>query len=486
MKSTRQFTKRRPQSPLTQQATTTNASSTLAPMSSATAVTVQSSAPLRASTNTTHAKEPSHEHQEVSQHATTYQANPYMPNQSQEQYTAAHDHSHDHPHVHSHQHHHDHVHDHHQHDIHEHKHDHDHHHHHDHDHHHHHHYPAVSIPPFPSWSDIFAQLAPMQKTIFTWFLIHGGIGILVWWVGASRDSLAIMGLSYLVIFDALGVLNTFVSDIARTHPAFLASSTKRPYSARRYEIVFAMATTIYLLFVTMYTTKESLEHLLTEDANHHDQEHHKSLGFIGFIILCISMGATIISCVNLRNHDNLVRHLRRSPPTVHGFSYNVINGARGNAINIVLSNIYTTSILASCLVVLVFFVLGFASPVTDKFLAFGESVIMLYLGGPTALALMKLLLQTTPDVARSGIESRLFEIRQNPDVVAIDRVHFWQNTYGKCVGTIEVQVKPTADEESILQFVYQKLEGLTTADAADVDNHSSYSKSELTVSIIKQ
>lgn len=103
--------------------------------------------------------------------------------------------------------------------------------------------------------------------------------------------------------------------------------------------------------------------------------------------------------------------LRRSPPTVHGFSYNVINGARGNAINIVLSNIYTTSILASCLVVLVFFVLGFASPVTDKFLAFGESVIMLYLGGPTALALMKLLLQTTPDVARSGIESRLFEVK---------------------------------------------------------------------------
>lgn len=90
----------------------------------------------------------------------------------------------------------------------------------------------------------------------------------------------------------------------------------------------------------------------------------------------------------------------------------MINGARGNAVNIVLSNIYTTSILASCLVVLVFFVLGFASPMTDKFLAFGESVIMLYLGGPTALALMKLLLQTTPDVARSGIESRLFEVKR--------------------------------------------------------------------------
>lgn len=43
------------------------------------------------------------------------------------------------------------------------------------------------------------------------------------------------------------------------------------FSARRYEIVFAMATTVYLLFVTMYTTKESVEHMLMEvdDDDHH-------------------------------------------------------------------------------------------------------------------------------------------------------------------------------------------------------------------------
>lgn len=42
---------------------------------------------------------------------------------------------------------------------------------------------------------------------------------------------------------------------------------------KRFELVFALANTIFLLFGTMYTTKESLEHLLLE--NHHSGSHHE-------------------------------------------------------------------------------------------------------------------------------------------------------------------------------------------------------------------
>ena len=79
--------------------------------------------------------------------------------------------------------------------------------------------------------------------------------------------------------------------------------------ARRYEIVFAMATTVYLLFVTMYTTKESLEHLLMEKSNASTEDHHHEarLGFGGFLIMCIAMSATVLSSVSLRNHENFVR-----------------------------------------------------------------------------------------------------------------------------------------------------------------------------------
>ncbi|KAG0182114.1 hypothetical protein DFQ28_007666 [Apophysomyces sp. BC1034] len=101
---------------------------------------------------------------------------------------------------------------------------------------------------------------------------------------------------------------------------------------------------------------------------------------------------------------------------------------------------------------------------------------MLYLAYPTAKALAKVLLQTTPDTLFNGVENRL---REDPNVAAVDKVHFWQNTYGKCVGTIEIQLKSEADEQAALKFVYQKLEGLTSNAMVDGD------RSELTVSIIK-
>lgn len=41
--------------------------------------------------------------------------------------------------------------------------------------------------------------------------------------------IAIVGYAYLIIFDALGVLNILVSDVIRTTPAFQESNTKRPY-----------------------------------------------------------------------------------------------------------------------------------------------------------------------------------------------------------------------------------------------------------------
>lgn len=133
--------------------------------------------------------------------------------------------------------------------------------------------------------------------------------------------------------------------------------------------------------------------------------------------------------------------------------------------------------------VLLFNMSGLATSLMDKLLALVESVVMFYLGYPTAKALANLLLQTTPNTVRNGVETRLYEIRQDPNIISLNRVHFWQNTYGRCVGTLEVQIKGDADEHAVLQFVYQKLEGLTSSNS-DVYDHTGQ-PSELTVSIIK-
>lgn len=43
------------------------------------------------------------------------------------------------------------------------------------------------------------------------------------------QSIAIAGFSYLVIFDAFGTLNNFVSSVLHLNPAFSATNTKRPF-----------------------------------------------------------------------------------------------------------------------------------------------------------------------------------------------------------------------------------------------------------------
>lgn len=61
-------------------------------------------------------------------------------------------------------------------------------------------------------------------------------------------------------------------------------------SVKRFEVVLALANTIFLLFGTMYTTKESLEHLLLEE--HHGGgggDHHGNRYVIEEVSMCITV-----------------------------------------------------------------------------------------------------------------------------------------------------------------------------------------------------
>lgn len=95
---------------------------------------------------------------------------------------------------------------------------------------------------------------------------------------------------------------------------------------------------------------------------------------------------------------------------MHGFSYNVINRARGNPIHALFSNIYSSSIVLCGSLILVMYMLGIVTPFVDKTVALCESAVMFYLGYPTAKALSKIVLQTTPRTVQSGVENRLREV----------------------------------------------------------------------------
>src|SRR6185312_1219389 len=107
--------------------------------------------------------------------------------------------------------------------------------------------------------------------------------------------LALTGFAYLVIFDAFGVFTTFASTVLITYRSLRESSIKHPFgyellrchtlavnileltefllfSVQRYEVLLGFINTIYLIFVAMYVTKESLEHLLLESSEDHYDE----------------------------------------------------------------------------------------------------------------------------------------------------------------------------------------------------------------------
>ncbi|KAI8385617.1 cation efflux family-domain-containing protein [Blakeslea trispora] len=376
------------------------------------------------------------------------------------------------------------------------------HHHHDRSHHHddnthcHNHahsFSPVYTKPLPSWIQIFSNLLPAQKTIFTWFLFHFSIGICLYCMGLSRGSLSFTGYAYLMLFDALGVLNLFISSILRSNPEFGNTNTKRPFGAHRYEIVFALGTTIYLLFGTMHNTKESLEHFFLQGYHHGElhglEDHSLRLGLSAFLLLGVAISATCLSSITLGNHDSFVRYLRKRPTNVHDSLYNgIYQRVQSSQIHTLLSNIYSSWIALCGIVVLIFHLTRLATPLMDKVMALSESAVMFCLGYPTAKSLANVLLQTTPITVQHGVMSRVNEILQNPNVLQVERIHFWETTFGKCVGTVEIRVHPEVDEHSILQWAYEKLEGLTV-DQIQTENETSYYhhdlKNELTVSIVK-
>jgi Co/Zn/Cd efflux system component len=146
-----------------------------------------------------------------------------------------------------------------------------------------------------------------------------------------------------------------------------------------------------------------------------------------------------------------------------------------NLIQSLLKNIYSLSIVGTGLIVFLVQLFGMTSPTFDKFLAFAESALMLYLGGPTAAALAKVLLQTMPDPMIHNVEHNMRLIQQQvPHVVSIDKVHFWQNAYGKFIGTLEIGVRPEAEEDAVIDASFDIMEPLVRENGG-----------ELTISVTK-
>jgi hypothetical protein len=124
--------------------------------------------------------------------------------------------------------------------------------------------------------------------------------------------LAMIAFSYLVVFDAIGLINTFLSTVLELEPSFRSRNLKRPFGAIRLQVLFALATAIYLLFFSMQVGKESLEHLLLPSShdtteNAHTSHSDKTPGLFAFLLLSTAIALSFLSGVNLQNHETFCK-----------------------------------------------------------------------------------------------------------------------------------------------------------------------------------
>lgn len=298
------------------------------------------------------------------------------------------------------------------------------------------------------------------------FLLCGipfALGATVWVLGQIIDSLALVGLGYLVVFDTFGLLSTLTShtldalwtwrmDNARisqmaadtrgdAEPSARPSTDlRRPFGVRRIETLLFFSECVYLIFAGVYMCKENVEHaLLAANVPHKEDRDGVHLPIIVLALVCVLLSVTN---VYLRNHGNLaaacgLRNDARSQETTmrreHARRKSMLSGPTLHAgpLQDALMNPFSVTELFFAYALLFMAVL--LPPVQvaalDKVVAGLEGAAMLCVAVSAVGPLSKVLLQAAPPASEPQslqLHRALSGLESHPAVASIDAIKLWQ------------------------------------------------------------
>lgn len=268
--------------------------------------------------------------------------------------------------------------------------------------------------------------------------LHMTLGFSLWVYGQVRDSLALVGLGFLVVFDALGVLSLVSSyaleaawlssvDSARVsdHPP---GALRRPYGVRRMETFMYFCELVYLLFAGMYMCKENLEHALMAANLPHAEDRE------GIVLPRVLLVVTTLACITtsyfLRNHGALAAAsgVKEQRKNAHSRSKSVLGAPSVGPFGDVLMNPFCALVLFFSISMLL---AAFLPPAPlaslDKVVAGLQGAAMLYVGMFPISALSRVLLQGSPESSQlTQLQRALSLVEEHPAVQCIKDVQVWQ------------------------------------------------------------
>ncbi|WFD07147.1 hypothetical protein MVES1_002505 [Malassezia vespertilionis] len=314
----------------------------------------------------------------------------------------------------------------------------------------------------------------------TYCTLHLVLGATIWLLGLVNDSLGLVGLGFMFVFDALGLLSTTwmrvldakaQRETIQHQMTVLAEDTAaspttaeiaQPFGLRRLETLLDFSLVVYLLFAAIYMCKENLEHALLAAGQPHEED-RQGIHLPVFILLA-AMVMTIFTNGLLRCHARLAtacgmgldprlgldglstrksrNHARNTsvlsaPLVAAGPLYDAVSNPFG------MMTLFFTPVLCFCALFL---------PATqvaslDKILAGLQGAAMLYISISALGPLCKVLLQASPSQKLPQmlhLHRALDTIEQHALVSQVKDAKVWQLTlpslaYTKAAGGTEGQ-----------------------------------------------
>ncbi|KAI1997148.1 cation diffusion zinc membrane transporter Zrg17 [Ophidiomyces ophidiicola] len=301
--------------------------------------------------------------------------------------------------------------------------------------------------PIPTLKECRGSMSREQRVRFWWSLCHITIAGYTLW--SAHGSMAMTGLSHLLLFDSLGAMLCVAVDVLGNFEVWKRSTVRHPFGLERAEVVAGFALSVLLFFMGGDLISHAMTHVLEESGPeaHRSHSHERvSSGSIDITAL-LAIAATLISAIGLKNHARIGKAMR--------FAYI-------SSLPSVLSNPSHFLTLSCSFLLILLPLLSITIYVwMDRAFALVVAISMCVLGIRLVTTLGSMLLMS---YSGPGVSAVMQDIVSHPSVSGVEEAKFWQVHYGLCMANLKLRVIGTEDSlvklrERITSMVKDRLGG---------------------------
>ena len=257
----------------------------------------------------------------------------------------------------------------------------------------------------------------------------GVAGYTLW---KSHGSMAVTGMSHLILFDALGAMLSVGVSIMSNFEVWRRSSISHPFGLERAEVLFGFALAVLLFFMGGDLISHLIQHSLTSHGHDAGSTRQIAPGGVDITAL-LAVISTLVSAVGLQNHAQIGKTV--------SLTYMKSSSILRNP-----SHFLTLS-CSSILLVLPLLSIPLY-PWLDGLLAAIIALSMCTLGVRLVQSLGSMLLMS---YSGPGVTELLKDITAHPEVCGIEDSQFWQVHYGLGIANIKLRVAIAEENLAKLQ-----------------------------------